>query len=228
MGVYALCEFYKIDQGAIEVGCDGITALERGFDEAKNPSISAVSAQHFDMILTIRNIRARCPIRWKHRHVKGHQDDNRSTFLDRWALLNIDMDLAAKVHWHLHAEHRHRPVWKIHEEPWSLWIVPRKPCRNLRDQITDFIQGTKAKEHWDSRNRFGQATSADVDWEACGQAMASASLTTRHWIVKHTSGICGTETLEVTVELEIPVYFCLSCPESLWNISWPSTQLVSI
>jgi hypothetical protein len=34
MGVYALCEFYKIDQGAIEVGCDGITALERGFEES--------------------------------------------------------------------------------------------------------------------------------------------------------------------------------------------------
>jgi hypothetical protein len=32
MGVYALCEFYNIDQGAIEVGCDGIAALERGFD----------------------------------------------------------------------------------------------------------------------------------------------------------------------------------------------------
>jgi hypothetical protein len=43
-----------------------------------------------------------------------------------------------------------------------------------------------------SKNRFGQATSADVDWEACGQAMASSSLTTRHWIVKHTSGMCGT------------------------------------
>jgi hypothetical protein len=33
LGVYALCEFYKIDQGAIEVVCDDITALERGFDE---------------------------------------------------------------------------------------------------------------------------------------------------------------------------------------------------
>jgi hypothetical protein len=30
LGVHALCEFYKIDQGAIEVGCDGIAALEKG------------------------------------------------------------------------------------------------------------------------------------------------------------------------------------------------------
>jgi hypothetical protein len=67
--VYALFEFYKIDQGAIEVSCDGITALESGFDETQNPSIAA---QHFDLILAIRNIRARCPIHWKHRQVKGH------------------------------------------------------------------------------------------------------------------------------------------------------------
>jgi hypothetical protein len=77
LGVYALCEFYKINQGAIEVGCDCITALERRFDEAQN---SSISAQHFDVILAIRNIRARYPIRWKYRHVKGHQDDDHSIF----------------------------------------------------------------------------------------------------------------------------------------------------
>jgi hypothetical protein len=54
-------------------------------------------------------------------------------------------------------------VWKIHGKPWSLWIGPRKLCRNLRGQITDFIQGAEAKKYWDSKNRFGQATSADVD-----------------------------------------------------------------
>jgi hypothetical protein len=69
--LHTLCEFYKIDQGTIEVGCDGITALERGFDETQNPSSAA---QQLDLILAIRNIRARCPIHWKHRHVKGHQD----------------------------------------------------------------------------------------------------------------------------------------------------------
>jgi hypothetical protein len=94
----------------------GVSALPywRGFDRAQNPSISA---QHFDAILAIRNIRARRPIRWKHRHVKGHQDDNPSARLDKWALLNIDMDLAAKAHWHRHAKHQHRPVWKIYGEP---------------------------------------------------------------------------------------------------------------
>jgi hypothetical protein len=57
------------------VGCDGITALDRGFNEAENPSIGA---RQFDLILATRNIRARYPIRWKHRNVKGHQDDNHS------------------------------------------------------------------------------------------------------------------------------------------------------
>jgi hypothetical protein len=138
-------------QGAIEVGCDGIAALERRFDKAQNPSIAA---QHFVLILVIRNIRARCSIRWKHRRVKGHQDDNPSACLDRWALLNIDNDLTAKDHWHRHAARRPRPLWKIYGEPWSLWISPRNLCRNLRDEIVDFIQGATAKEYWDSSDRF--------------------------------------------------------------------------
>ena len=78
--VYALCEFYKIDQGTFEVGCDGITALERGFDAVQHPSIAA---QHFDLILAIRNIRARFPISWNHRHVKGHQAANPFIWLYR-------------------------------------------------------------------------------------------------------------------------------------------------
>jgi hypothetical protein len=123
---------FKIDQAAIELGCDGIATLERGSDETQNPSIAA---QHFDLILAIRSIRACCPIHWKHHHVKGHQDDNPS------------LNIAAKVHWHRHATHRPRSVWKIYGEPWSLWIGPRKLCRNQGDQIVDFIQGATDKEY---------------------------------------------------------------------------------
>jgi hypothetical protein len=141
LGVYALSEFYKIDQ-AIEVG---VTALPHWREDSMKHRTS--------VLLAIRNIRARCPAAGSTAMFRAN---NRSIFLDRWALLNIDMDLAAKVHWHRHAKHRHRPVWKIYGEARSLWIGPRKLCRNLRDQIVDFIQGTKAKEYWDSRNRFGQ------------------------------------------------------------------------
>jgi hypothetical protein len=55
--VHAQCEFYKIDQGAIEVGWDGIAALERGFEN------SSSAARHFDLILAIHNIREHCPVR---------------------------------------------------------------------------------------------------------------------------------------------------------------------
>jgi hypothetical protein len=61
---------------------------------------SPIAAQHFYLILAVRNLHARYHIRWKHRHGKDHQHDN-------------------------------------------------------------------------SSDRFGQATSTDVDWEARGQAMVS-------------------------------------------------------
>jgi hypothetical protein len=57
------------------------------------------------------------------------------------------MNLAAKVHWYRHVGQQCRPEWKIHGELRSLWIGPRKLCRNLRGEIIDFIQGTEAKKY---------------------------------------------------------------------------------
>jgi hypothetical protein len=39
------------------------------------------------------------PITWKFRHVLEHQDNHTlTTNLDRWALLNVEMDIRAKQH----------------------------------------------------------------------------------------------------------------------------------
>jgi hypothetical protein len=39
------------------------------------------------------------PGKWIPRHVPGHQDDDPTIFLHRWAILNIEMDDRAKKHW---------------------------------------------------------------------------------------------------------------------------------
>jgi hypothetical protein len=38
-------------------------------------------------------------VKWTWRHVAGHQDDDGIEELDRWAMLNIEMDNLAKVYW---------------------------------------------------------------------------------------------------------------------------------
>jgi hypothetical protein len=49
--------------------------------------------------LATRTILQSAPIQWTAHHVKGHQDDDLTAILDRWAVLNIEMDARAKTYW---------------------------------------------------------------------------------------------------------------------------------
>ena len=99
-GIYAmillveqLCLQHHIESGSIEIGCDGLEALLKSFGDFNLP----YKAVDYDLLAAIRVKLEKSPLLWKHRHIKGHQDDKATNFLDRWALLNIEMDLLAKA-----------------------------------------------------------------------------------------------------------------------------------
>ena len=48
-------------------------------------------------------------IQWTPHYVLGHQDDDPDATLDRWAILNIEMDMATKVYWLETMEMEQRP-----------------------------------------------------------------------------------------------------------------------
>jgi hypothetical protein len=54
---------------------------------------------HFDLIAANRAMLQLSPVKWIPRKVFGHQDNDLTAFLDRWAILNIEMDDRAKLHW---------------------------------------------------------------------------------------------------------------------------------
>jgi hypothetical protein len=92
---WALSEFFGIQNGTIEMACDGKSALQ----QAQWPEdFINTNYPHYDMILAIRSIRLLTNWTWLWRHVKGHQDDT-GVALNFWAQLNVDMDTAAKLHW---------------------------------------------------------------------------------------------------------------------------------
>jgi hypothetical protein len=92
--VQKFCEYYHISKGSIELGCDGLSALESTFDKGDYLFHDIPS---YDLISAILSLRRKSPLRWLHRHVRGHQDrDNRD--LDVWANRNILMDTRAKQH----------------------------------------------------------------------------------------------------------------------------------
>jgi hypothetical protein len=187
---YALAKVFHIESGAIEVGCDGETALFKCF---KLDWVIDSSDSGFDLIRAIRQMVTESGIVFKARHIKGHQDDLMEyDSLDRWARLNCDMDVKAKAHCAaIRAENR-SPIWKIYKEPWRIWIGGRKICKDVAYQITDHIHGSKARKYWDDKRRFGLPGSSAIDWETVERAMSTSSFRRRQWVTKHTSGFCGT------------------------------------
>jgi hypothetical protein len=67
-----LCEWAGLTTGKIEVGCDGLSALNKAFDswplEPQDP--------HFDMLSAIRHMIQASPLQWTTRHIAGHQDND--------------------------------------------------------------------------------------------------------------------------------------------------------
>ncbi len=186
--VHDICLQYGLMDGGIEIGCDGQEALYRCFSPDFHPS---PSDSHYDLLAAAHTLRDQCPITWSYRHVKGHQDDNPTAELDRWARLNIEMDLRAKTHWYANQSQSQEIQYSIPGEPWSVWIQGRKVCVDIRNTLLDYIHGGEARNWWDQKGRFMTGTSAEVDWDACAQAMRSAPVTRRHWVTKHASGWCG-------------------------------------
>jgi hypothetical protein len=66
--------------------------------------------------------------------------------------------------------------------------------------------------HWDEKDRMGQDRSMRVNWEACEAAMKRLKIARRHWIAKHTKGMCGVGKWLVTWQ-ERETEDCPRCSE---------------
>jgi hypothetical protein len=116
--VNALCKTHGITQGAIECGCDSLGALQKVF--ILDTDIKTAGS-NFDLLLSATRTAIRdSPVTWIFRHVKGHQDDDIETNLDRWALLNIEMDSLDKTYWLEQSAH---PAPTNSTFTWEYWPV---------------------------------------------------------------------------------------------------------
>jgi hypothetical protein len=94
--VNSMVDYYEVPNGAVELACDRIQALEYFFDT--KTSVTAAN-NSYDLILAMRKMIAGSRIRTrKRRHVKGHQDVPQDQ-LDIWGRANDDCDTDAKAFW---------------------------------------------------------------------------------------------------------------------------------
>ena len=127
--VQVICELHNIQEGSIEVACDGMNALAQ-VGEA-DPIIRPNGAQ-YDIIAATQAKIKRTNIQWKMRHVMGHQDDTQGcTVMDRWETLNCMMDERAKQHWQHHSTRTTRVQEAVDGEPWAVWTGSSKICGRL-------------------------------------------------------------------------------------------------
>jgi hypothetical protein len=138
---------------------------------------------------------ALCPVTWIPHRVKGHQDDDQTALVDRWALLNIEMNNRAKLHWADTVDQPRELQRTISGEPWAFWVKDTKICMNLHASIATATRGQASLNYWEQHGKYRQGTHSDIDWQATGQTMAKVKITRRHWVSKHSPGFCGTSKM---------------------------------
>ena len=178
-----ICNFFRIQDGAITIGCDGRSALNQVFQ-----SHIEVDDPCHDLVLATRHLIKSSSIAWKPLHVKGHQDST-GAVLDRWASLNVLMDSRAKGFLTTaHCLPRHQEVWGA---PWSLWIQGEKLTSKLSKRVYATVHASAGKSYWLSKSDVTLESFALVDWEAIGCAMMEIKRSRRVFLSKHCSGMCG-------------------------------------
>jgi hypothetical protein len=223
--VNLLCSWAGILSGGIEVGCDGLSALNKAFDtwplDPDDP--------HFDMLSALCTMIAASPLKWTTRHIEGHQDDDLTKALDFWALQNIQMDNLAKVYWMQHSSTA--PVlYPISDEGFQVWLGDRKLSSNHSSVFFDHIHGKTILAWHASRHRFPACHTRKIDWDACGAALRRLPLGRRRWVSKHTSGFCGVGT-KMLKWREQPTAACPRCGETenarhVWLCQEPAVYFV--
>jgi hypothetical protein len=186
--VNVICKVHNITYGAIECGCDGqvvlnkLSNLENAID---------LNGKQFDLLSATRSALLASPVNWSFRHVKGHQDEDLEAVLDRWAILNIQMDNLAKAYWQEQAPKPQPDLQLLEGEYWPVFLNGRKTQSSLCTTIYEDIYRKKLSIHWHKHDRMTPDQFRLVNWEACEQAMRRLKISRRHWVAKHTEGMCG-------------------------------------
>ena len=106
--------------------------------------------------------------------------------------MNVEMDSQAKVF----REQKHpRPPPRVFCSPWTLCIGSEIICKDYQQELYDHCALVDLRERWGTTTRPTPRHHFDlVDWHVLGQAMLSLPPKRRHWVAKHSVGICSVNT----------------------------------
>ena len=192
-----LCLQFQIDNGSIELQCDGLGAVNVVKDAHLpiNPSYS-----HFDIITSITIAISRSPLTWTFNHVKGHRDDEvTEADLNDWEFWNTIADRHAKCK--LSSTLR-QPNWLLSRPIYSPYIrvLIHRPTNHgtqeyvvskLSKTCTDSILSINIRKYWQQKRFFTEHSKSSIDWLVARRSSSCLPLYKQVWLSKWTTGICG-------------------------------------
>jgi hypothetical protein len=133
----------------------------------------------------------RASVTRNHRHVEGHQEDKQPPhLLDRWSLLNIEMDQSAKEALTKWSEERANHQ-EILGEPLTIWVDNTKLGCDIFDQLYHRVHGSEVESYWKGKKGLATEQLQEMNWTAIGKARKKGTLTRKIFITKHVTGMCG-------------------------------------
>jgi hypothetical protein len=208
------CSIHQIESGAITIGLDGASTfpkLEQQYDPP--PKIG-----HYDIVMAIRRIMRKLPIKVTLRYIEAHQDKH-SDSLDWWGRQNVRMDAKAKLHWKRTAKQA-VPNLVIGRDQWSIAIKEIIHYNCSLDRIYDDIHETTIRDYWAKKGHIPWDRWREINWKA--QDLASRKLPpgSKRWLMKNHSGHCATgasmETRHLQNHAECPL--CSYTPEKIIHV----------
>ena len=187
----SVCKVHDIVSECITIGLDGEQALKAAGGEWRlNPA-----QPDFDLLTDIRKKVHRLPIQVKWKWIRGHQDDDKTyDELDDWAQANVRMDELAKAYWkHLKQKNYQPQPQRFGDEDWSITFRGEKLSRLHIPALYSAMCRDSTFDYWAGRAHIPRDTIDACDWEACGKAFKSISLSKQRRVTKHASGhmACG-------------------------------------
>ena len=198
-GVYGIINFLsilskygEINDGHVVVACDGKGALYKAFDVLNNVT---TRAPHFDLLSGIHYIRRTLPYTIIPKHVKGHQDRQGASVIDRLALLNIECDFHAKVFWDEIQPGYRRSKFSIPGAMWALKVNKLAVGTRCGKYLRNSIEGKSLLDYWvHTRQRFPANSLQCIDTSSLKMAAMLISSERQRWLAKFLSGWCATGT----------------------------------
>jgi hypothetical protein len=217
-----LCNFYKIEEGQVELGCDGLSALHTVFEQGM---ALRSDIPDYNLVRAIDHLRKTSKVLWVHRHVKGQQDEQ-SNDLDIWAHHNVQMDMKAKAYLPV-AQSQPRHL-NIAGEPWQVWVNGNKLTRDIQPTIYLAVQGVDSEKYWSNKKDIDPSGVELVDRTAIGRTMRTIPRNRRVFVMKHVSGMCGVRKF-MKCWKEWPVVSCPRCGEPedsshVWSCKGTGTE----